>query len=257
MSARELSFAVRPKWIAGHILAIVAIVVFVSMGFWQLRRLAERQEFNSLITSRTTVAEQPLDDVLTEYGRSQDDLELRIVVAQGQYLPDDEIILRARSYNGLSGHHVLTPLDLGDGRSIVIDRGWVSIDLDSPGMAEFAATEGPVTVYGALRKTETRGSFGPVDPPTGVLAQMARVDLERIDQQVETEVLPVYIQLLDQDPAPQTDRPALVALPTPSEGPHRGYAVQWFLFAGVVAVGYPVLLWRTSSELPSTPSSGS
>lgn len=255
MSSRNLSFALRPKWIAGHVLAIAAIVIFVSMGFWQVRRLAERQEFNSLITSRTTVGEQPLDEVLAGYGPDQDDLELRIVVAEGEYLPGDEIILRSRSYNGLSGHHVLTPLDLGGGRSIVVDRGWVHIDLDRPGLPEFAAPEGPVTVYGALRRTEARGSFGPVDPDTGVLEQIARVDLMRIDQQVETEVLPVYIQLLRQLPGQTDDVPALVPLPTPSEGSHRGYAVQWFLFAGVVAAGYPVLLWRTSSELPSKPSS--
>ena len=40
-----------------------------------------------------------------------------------------------------------------------------------------------------------------------------------------------------------SDYPALVPLPEPSEGPHRGYAVQWFLFAAVTVVGYPVLLF--------------
>ena len=48
-----------------------------------------------------------------------------------------------------------------------------------------------------------------------------------------------------------TDDPAdglPIAAPPPAlpEGPHLGYAVQWFLFAGVVVVGYPLLLRRVT-----------
>jgi len=60
--------------------------------------------------------------------------------------------------------------------------------------------------------------------------------------------LPVYVQLLEQDPPQPGSIPAVVALPEPSEGSHRGYAVQWFLFALVVVVGYPILVWRTASD---------
>jgi cytochrome oxidase assembly protein ShyY1 len=39
-------------------------------------------------------------------------------------------------------------------------------------------------------------------------------------------------------------------LPTPAtdDGPHLSYAVQWFLFAGVGLIGWPVLLQRTGRE---------
>ncbi len=252
----DYSFARRPKWIVGHLLAAIAVVVFISMGFWQLRRLAERQDFNDLLTGRATAAAHPLAEVVAAH--PVDDLELRRVQVTGEYVVAEELILLARSYNGLSGHHVLTPLDLGDGTAIVVDRGWVIIDLDTPGRPEFAPPEGQVTVIGTLRKTETRGSFGPVDPPTGSLERISRVDIERIDQQVAADLLPIYIQLLEQNPAQPDNVPALVPLPTPSEGPHRGYAAQWFLFSGVVVVGYPILLRRTAATKavnPSTPSS--
>jgi cytochrome oxidase assembly protein ShyY1 len=257
VTRHDYSFAARPKWLIGHFLAIVAIVVFISMGFWQLRRLDERQAFNALLTGRATAAERPLLDVAGEYGPDQDELELRSVVVSGEYSVAEEVILLSRSYRGISGHHVLTPLDLGDGTAVLVDRGWVGIDLDAPGLAAFAPPDGEVTVYGVLRKTEERGSFGPVDPETGVLQQIARVDVERINQQVSAELLPVYIQLLRQNPAQQGELPVLVPLPTPSEGPHRGYAVQWFLFAAVTAVGYPILIRRTAASpgIPSTPSS--
>lgn len=247
---RDYRFARRPKWLAGHVIALLAVVVFVNMGFWQMRRLSDRQEFNAILMDRTTVGEVALDDALAQFGPSQDSLELRVVVAAGEYRPAEEVILIAKSYNGLSGHQVLTPLYLGDGRAVVVDRGWVSIDLDQPGMVAFAPPEGLVEVSGVLRKTEVRGSVGPVTPAEGILTQIARPNLDRLDSQVEADLLPVYIQLLNQNPSQPGDYPALVPLPQPSEGSHRGYAVQWFLFAAVTVVGYPILLRRTAEEAP-------
>lgn len=258
MTGRSYSFARRPIWLVGHLVVVVSIIVFISMGFWQLRRLAERQEFNTLLTERTSEAEVPLVEALTRYGPDQESLELRVVTAAGSYAQHEEVILLARSFNGISGHHVVTPLHLGGARAIMVDRGWVPIDLDSPGLEDFAPPRGQVTVVGVLRKTEVRGSFGPTIPSEGVVTQVPRVDLDRLDRQVNAELAPVYIQLLEQSPAQTGDLPRLVPLPVPSEGPHRGYAVQWFLFAAVTAVGYPILLWRTAAPTatPSKPSSG-
>ena len=47
----------------------------------------------------------------------------------------------------------------------------------------------------------------------------------------------------------------LVAIPPPDavdEGPHLSYAVQWFLFAGLLFVGYGVLA-RTRARRPEEP----
>ena len=112
-------------------------------------------------------------------------------------------------------------------------------------MEPFSPPAGQVNVVGVLRKTEVRGSFGPTIAEEGFLEQVPRVDLERLSRQIEADVIPVYLQLLKQNPAQSGDLPALVPLPAPSEGSHRGYAVQWFLFAAVTAVGYPILLRRT------------
>ena len=257
---RDFGFALDRKWIAGHLVALIAIVIFVNMGFWQLRRLEERRDFNERLLSRTTEAATPLAEALRIHGPEQDSLELRTVTIAGTYAPHEEVILLARSYNGVSGHHVLTPLYMEGDRAIMVDRGWVPIDLDQPGLDAFAPPRGQVTVVGVLRKTETRGSFGPSIPADGTVRQVPRVDVARLDEQTEAALVPVYLQLLKQSPAQSGDLPRLVPLPEPSEGSHRGYAVQWFLFAAVTAVGYPILLRRTaergaSSATPSRPSS--
>ncbi|MDJ0497942.1 MAG: SURF1 family protein [Acidimicrobiia bacterium] len=248
MTNRDYSFVRRPKWIAGHIIVLVAIVVFVNLGFWQLRRHAERVEFNQLLVDRSTEAEIPLAEALERYGPAQDSLELRAVSVTGTYAAQEEVILLARSFEGISGHQVLTPLYLEDGRAVIVDRGWVPIDLDEPGLEVFAPPQGEVDLGGILRKTEVRASFGPTIPAEGVVTRVPRVDLERLNDQVAGELAPVYLQLLEQDPAQSGELPRLVPLPEPTEGPHRGYAVQWFLFGAVTAVGYPILLRRTAER---------
>ena len=258
MTDRSFAFARRPKWIVGHVLAFVAVAVFIAMGFWQMRRLADRQDFNARLIERTVEADVPLVEALSRYGPDQDSLELRVVTAAGNYAPHEEVILVARSYRGVSGHHVLTPLYIGGDRAVIVNRGWVPIDLDQPGRAEFVSPMTQVTVVGVLRKDEPQPAIGPSIRPDGVVSQVPRVDLSRLDSQVEGELLLVYVQLLEQTPAQPGDLPRLVPLPEPSEGPHRGYAVQWFLFALVTIVGYPILLVRTATTaaIPSTPSSG-
>jgi surfeit locus 1 family protein len=257
MSARVYRFLRSPRWITGHVVALVTVVVFINLGLWQLRRLDERRAFNELIVGRSTAEEHTLGELLNEYGADEDSLELRAVDAHGEYVPDEEVILLARSYEGISGHHVLTPLRTDDGLVVIVDRGWVPIDLDMPGAPEFSPPVGRVTVHGVLRKGEVRGPFAPSIPTEGRLDQIARIDIERLDQQIGGEVVPVYIQLTAQDPAQIGELPIPVPLPTPSEGPHLGYAVQWFLFTAVVLVGYPILLRRTAeNDATETPGSG-
>ena len=234
------------RWIITHILFAIVLIVLVNLGFWQLRRLDERREFNDRLLSRTTTAEMTLDDAIADFGPDPDELELRLVVVDGTYRPDEEVVLLARSFNGLSGHHVLTPLYLDEDRAVLVDRGWVPIGFDQPGIQETAPPELRATVHGVLRKTQTRGSFGPVIPADGVVSQVPRADVERIDAQVDGELAPVYVQLLKQTPAAEGAYPTMVGLPEPSEGPHLAYAVQWFLFAAVTAAGYPILLRRTA-----------
>ena len=243
MSAPDYRFATRAKWVFGHLIALTAIAVFVVAGLWQLSRLDDRRDENDLLTTRAMGDPVPLpavSDVSKDPGR----FEWLLVEFNGTWHTDEEVILRARSLGGVSGHDVLTPAVSG-GLSVIVDRGWVPIDVEGPPVAVAAPATEAATVQGVLRLTQERGSFGPVDPPEGVLTQIARVDLERLEPQVSGTLYPMWVQLLDQDPPP-TAFPRIRPLPELGEGPHLSYAVQWFIFAGIVIVGYPILLRRTA-----------
>jgi surfeit locus 1 family protein len=241
--ASSYRFALRPRWLVLHAVAIGTMVLFVALGFWQLRRLDERNELDRRITERMAEPPAPLDDLLAASDPAA--IELRRTVASGTYMAEDEIVLRSQSLDGLSGHHVLMPLLTDDGYAVIVDRGWVPIDDDTPPVAGAEAPSGDVRVDGIVQLTQVRGRFGPVDPATGDLTQIARIDLARIGSQLSYPLAAVWIQLTGQEPAQTGELPVVVPEPEPGGGaPHLSYAVQWFTFALIGAIGYPLVLAR-------------
>ena len=78
---------------------------------------------------------------------------------------------------------------------------------------------------------------------------LTRADVARLDQQVPEDLLPVYVQLLDQRPAVGDDDPEPLGMPELDEGPHLSYAIQWVIFSTVAVVGYPLILRRRAREI--------
>lgn len=220
-----------PRWIAGHLLAVTGVVVFVSLGFWQLRRLEEKRSFNASVEAGLAAPIAPI-------GELPDGATYRRVRAEGTYDPAFEaLVLRAR--RGVSGYHVLTPLVLEDGEAVLVDRGWVPIQYESPRDPGFAAPLGTVSMIGML---------WPAQEGSGVPGEFPDV-VRRIDPEVQAAFTPYplrpeYLVLATQEPD-EGGLPIAVEPPTLPEGPHLGYAVQWFLFAAVVVVGYPILLRKS------------
>jgi cytochrome oxidase assembly protein ShyY1 len=231
-------FLLRPTWIGFHLLVVGAIVAMVSLGFWQLRRLDERQAFNAQVESRYDTAPVPIDDLLVP-GFDADAVEWRPVTATGTYVPDETVRIVNRSQNGFAGDNVVVPLDLGDGRLLLVNRGFLPLGIDVP-----PAPEGTVTVTGRLRPSQERRTGQLSDPAEGDLAEAQRLDIERLAPQFDGAVVGMYVDVFESRPA-DSDSLQPVLQPDLSEGPHLSYAVQWFVFSIAVAIGW-VLAVRKS-----------
>ena len=225
-------FLLRPRWIAFHLLVAGAIVLMINLGFWQLRRLDERQAFNDEVASRVDVPPQPLDTVL-DPDTDPEAVEWRSVVAHGTYLPDEEFVVVNRSQGGAAGELVVTPLALADGRILLVERGFVPLDTDRA-----APPTGDVDVVGRLRPSQERRRGQLSDPAEGELTEVQRIDIDRLGGQLPGPVVPMYVELTESSPAEPGPYPIPVELPELGEGPHLSYAVQWFVFSLCVAVGW-------------------
>lgn len=232
------------KWIVTTLLVILGAALCTRLGLWQLDRLAQRRAFNAHYLSMRALP--PLDlnaDTVSDLTM----MEYRAVIVRGTYDFTNQVALLNYYNDGMYGYHLLTPLRLADGRAVLVDRGWIPAEgNDAPSGWTRYNEAASAQVQGVMRLGVTNVPLGGrADPP--LAKGQTRLDfwnfanLERIGGQIPYPILPIYIQ-------PTVD-PADTEPPIPSapeieitEGPHMGYAIQWFFFASLLLVGYPFFL---------------
>jgi surfeit locus 1 family protein len=216
---------------------LLASAGFARLGVWQLSRLKERRAANVAILAARRAPPVPI----TASSAHTDTLREHRVTATGRYDHAREFIVRGQVLEGSPGVRIVTPLLLADGGpSVLVDRGFLpspdAVSVNPEGSAE----PGPRTV---------RGIALPVGTAPGEPVQHAgrttwrRLELEALRRRLPYPVLPVYILQ-----SPDSSLPAFprrLEAPPVDEGPHLGYAVQWFLFAGLAAAFAVLVVGRT------------
>lgn len=229
-----------PTKIARHVFVLLVIAGCVAAGLWQLARLHQARAYNRTVRRQLASAPRPIDRVLPPGTLlDPDSVQFRRVTATGRYDVRDEVVLAGRTRRGNPGNAVLTPLVLSDGRTIVVNRGWVRFGMDRSPVVGAAPPAGTVTVTGVLFPPDASSA-----PATARVRVLTKVDLRRMANQLPPNALPVYLWMQQQSPGQSGRLPLPMGLPTLTEGPHFSYAVQWFLFAAVGLIGYPILLRR-------------
>lgn len=243
-------FALRPAWILSHLFAIASVIAFVLLGIWQLDRHDQRAARNATIEARAARPVVPVTDALAEAGcpawpdcgdAPVDGLRFRDVSAEGTY-GEDVLLVDNRSKDGLPGAWVLSPLQLGDGSVLVVNRGFQFNDSASGGVDPPPPPPGTVAVEGYVALWEG-GSCGVRTDDSGAPVGMACLRRDAAETAFGADVLPVVVQAQRSDPV---DAQVLGPVPLPElgAGPHRSYAVQWFIFATLTAIVYPLILRR-------------
>jgi len=245
-------FLLKPRWILSHLFVLVVVVTMINLGIWQVNRLDDRKTANAVVTNAMKQQPQPLAMVLPDGTATTAEqvkaADYQPVYVSGMYRADEQVLVTNRTNNGSPGYWVVTPLVLADGTAVAINRGWVPYSYSEDGSwDDFAPPSGMVTVQGLLRQSQVRETNGlvssPKDSDVGTLRVLARLDVGRLAQQINERMIPGYISLRAQDPV-QNDLPVPVPLPELSQGPHLGYAMQWFAFSLLTIIVYPLLLRR-------------
>jgi surfeit locus 1 family protein len=226
-----------------HIVVLAVSVVFVSLGMWQLRRLDERRLANAVGESRYEA--EPVDAfvLVSAAGDDLDSLDHHRAVATGTFVPEYEVLIRSQVYRDVAGFDVITPLLTAEGTAVLVNRGWVPLEMDQVPVTLAPPPEGVVTVEGWLAPSQERRALGPSDPEAGQLVALNRVDIDRIQEQVPHPLLPMYVVELGEQ---GSELPVPLSEPTfDDEGPHLAYAIQWFSFLVIGLVGYGFLIRKS------------
>jgi len=234
---------------ARRALGIVALAVVLAVGctvagFWQWHRGEQRERAIHTVIANYTADPVTLDALLTAPDAPLPAEDAwRPVVLEGTYVPGATVLLRNRPVAGTPSFHLLAPFTVAapgtafDGAVVVVDRGWVPIGTDASGDVE--VPEPPsctVTLEVRVRPAERRSDR---DAPAGQAHSIfpAQV-LGSAGLAPETVVAGTYASLVSESPPPAVV-PGPLAAPSTDYGPHRSYALQWWVFAlgGLVAFG--------------------
>jgi cytochrome oxidase assembly protein ShyY1 len=248
VAAFDRSVLRNPRWILALVVALGLAALFVRLGVWQLDRLQERRASNALIESRAESPARPLDVLISEVGEAPEDLVYRATTVEGTFRQDLEFVSIGRTFGSAVGSLILTPLELEDGRLLVVARGLVPSDEAGPPATTYPPPEGLATVTGRIDDGEEPLRIGEPDPDGGVLTSLSRVDLEYIDRWIPGEVLGISILLDEVSPPEPRGQPVRVPPEELGEGSHLGYAIQWFGFAVIAVVGVGFLVYRAGTR---------
>lgn len=237
----KLRFLVSRRWIVFALVVVALAWVAWRLGEWQFHRLEDRKERNEIIERHERAGADPISDVMAPAEPVAAAEEWRIVEATGTYAVEDTVIVRYRTRDGAAGVDVVVPLELADGSSVLVDRGWFATDnrgATSEDLPEPPA--GEVTVTGWVRRDAEGDSTEVADQSTRA------VNSERIGAALDREVLGGWIDLRSESPEPETPL-VPVELPELDNGPHFFYGLQWWFFGALAIFGFFYLMydeWR-------------
>jgi len=229
------------RWIAGHLLALFMFGLFVGLGVWQFNRNTHKHQ----ISAREKAAyAKPAPDVTTLGAGTAPGSRTQ---ARGVFDPTHETVLRNQVRGGNGGVDVLTPLRLPDGTAVLVDRGWVQASAQS-GITTDPPPTGTALVHGLVRDSNPLSASDTVDHlPDGRLA-VPRVDLAAISATMPYKLRPVWIEAQAINPAPTGNAPSLPQPPPPDPVNHMEYAIEWFAFALIPLIGWPIALRRLARQ---------
>ncbi|WP_438754265.1 SURF1 family protein [Pararhizobium sp. O133] len=222
-------------------LMMFLVVVFISLGTWQIQRLFWKLDLIERVETRVHDQAVPAPS-RSEWARVEAaNDEYRHVTVKGFFEHDKSVLVQAVTERG-AGFWVLTPLHLDDATTILINRGFVPTDRsarDARLGSELAA--GPVSVTGLFRMNEPAGGFLRSNDPANnrwfsrdVAAIAASKGL--------TDVAPYFI---DADATPNPGGLPIGGLTVVAfRNSHLVYALTWYSLAIMSAVAVWFILRR-------------
>jgi surfeit locus 1 family protein len=231
------------------IAALICVAITASLGAWQLRRAAHKEQLAAQISQRNELPalENTALNASNFIAATQDDstwLQRRASV-QGRWLHEHTVFLDNRpmqiSGSQRVGFYVATPLAIeGSNRVIWVQRGWVQRDFQDrtklpilPENADIVTVQGRLMaqVSRAYEMKESASSVPETARPSRIWQNLPMVSLG------SKALLPMALL----QTAPETEKDGLLRdWPAADTGvaKHYGYAFQWFALSALFVILY-------------------
>ena len=209
--------------------AVVAMAGTARLGLWQLDRAAQKTALRAAWTARAQLPALPAAELARDAAAAQSQEHRRIAV-QGHWAREHTLFLDNRIRDGVAGFVVVTPLVIGNGDAVLVQRGWVPRDPnDRAHLPAVASPDGTVTIDARIAPwPSARLALSSVEE--GPIRQ--NLDRAQLAREAKVALRPLsLLQLSDSGDAMRRDWPE----PPTDVAKHQGYALQWFAMSALIA----------------------
>jgi len=215
----------------GILLVVIAVSIFVKLGFWQYKKAILKQEIQKEY-------QQSIENGVIEFApylQSSEKLQYKKIKTSGEYVTKYQILIDNQVENSVAGYHVVTPLRIeGTDQYVLVNRGWIAGKSAHVYIPTFDTPDGIQQVEGMvwipnkkIFTLEDKNVSNQEIKNWQLVWQ--HLDMVQYQKVVPLKLLPVIIKLDAQSQAGGFVRNW--QMPTERIATHLGYAYQWFGFA--------------------------
>ena len=223
-----------PFW--ATILTLSSIGVLCILGTWQLHRLEWKTELLNTIEAEHAKDAQ---NIIVTPEALNTGLNMTRGSVNGHFQHDKEIAIAPRTYDGKPGYHILTPLKLEDNTFILVNRGWVPLDMRASKDRTETLKTSSTKITGLFRVPEKANIFVPENIPEK--NQWYQINLKEIQNALKIKDLAPII--LYAEKKGESFPLASATKPSPNNN-HLQYAFFWFSLAGTLTIIYALRFLR-------------
>lgn len=234
-------FRFRP-WLT--LAVLLSLALLLSLGTWQVQRLRWKQAL--IATAETQLAQAPAE---LPPGTDLAGADYRRFTVRGRYLHEAALAFGLRASGNEPGAHLITPFRLTDGRTILVDRGWLPERLLPPAVPAGAQPAGELTREGVARwrAAPTRTWLTPADQPDR--RRWFGWDIPAMAAATGEALVPLVL-VLDRSEGPD-GLPRAAPVRAEFTNNHLGYAVTWYGLAAALVAIYLVFSFTPHHERPA------
>ena len=227
------------RWLSWFLFATLFAAACVGLANWQFDR---RDQAVSKIQRMVDNYEKTAITFGSISGLTLDEVALvewTPVELTGNYLVDQELLVRNRPIAGQPGFIQLVPFQLASGEIVIIERGWIPANSELAPATIMTPSDQSKVLVARVRLSELTPNR---DSPDGFATS---IHLESLETTLGTTLeQQFYLRLISELPG-EASSPQPLNKPTLDEGNHLSYAVQWILFA---LMGFFALFWAIRQE---------
>ena len=217
------------------ILSLVLTCVAVSLGIWQVERLAWKTDLLARIDAAEAAPALPL---------TNDPAQFTKTAVTGIFRPMPPALygaeVRDTQAGPRMGARLILPLDRPNAPPILIDRGWAPTDREPP-----PAPKAAVTIEGYIRTTDRPGWFAATDDLAA--RRFYTLDPRKMAESLGAPDAVPYVLIALGKATIQTFPQPATALPRPPND-HLAYAVTWFSLAAILVIIFAIYARKVFRE---------